>query len=55
MIRVTYKITGEYDDYATIEVSEDSYDVISNFISNLNANSSTVQIKEIKKEIIEDK
>ncbi len=55
MIRVTYKITGEYDDYTTIEVSNDSYNVISNFISNLNADSSHVQIEEINKEVIEDK
>ena len=55
MLRVTYKITGEYDDYTTIEVSENSYEVISNFINNLNADSSNVQIEEIKKEQIDDK
>ena len=50
MIRVVYKITGEYDDYSTFVMNETEYNVINKFVQQLNEDSNSIQITEINKE-----
>lgn len=51
MIRVAYKITGEYDDYSIFAMNETEYNVINKFIQQINEDSNSIQITEIDKEI----
>lgn len=48
MYRLTYRITGEYEDFTTIELNETEYLAVSKFIKQLNDDSDNVQIEEIK-------
>ena len=50
MIRVVYKITGEYDDYSTFVMNETEYNVINKFVQQINEDSNSIQITEINKE-----
>lgn len=50
MIRVVYKITGEYDDYSTFVMNETEYNVINKFVQQINEDSNSIQITEIDKE-----
>ena len=50
MIRVVYKITGEYDDYSTLVMNETDYNVINKFVQQINEDSNSIQITEINKE-----
>ena len=50
MIRVVYKITGEYDDYSTFVMNETDYNVINKFVQQINEDSNSIQITEINKE-----
>lgn len=50
MIRVVYKITGEYDDYSTFVMNETEYNVINKFVQQINEDSNSTQITEINKE-----
>ena len=50
MIRVVYKITGEYDDYSTFVMNETEYNVINKFVQQINEDSNNIQITEINKE-----
>ena len=50
MIRVVYKITGEYDDYSTFVMNETEYNVINKFVQQINEDSNSIQIAEIDKE-----
>ena len=50
MIRVVYKITGEYDDYSTFVMNETDYNVINKFVQQINEDSNSIQITEIDKE-----
>ena len=50
MIRVVYKITGEYDDYSTFVMNETEYNVINKFVQQINEDSNSAQITEINKE-----
>ena len=50
IIRVVYKITGEYDDYSTFVMNETDYNVINKFVQQINEDSNSIQITEINKE-----
>ena len=50
MIRVVYKITGEYDDYSALVMNETEYNVINKFVQQINEDSNSIQITEINKE-----
>lgn len=50
MIRVVYKITGEYDDYSAFVMNETEYNVINKFVQQINEDSNSIQITEINKE-----